>query len=79
MRPLAASQDYLAEMNKWLAEDWRIDAIVDTKTDRAAGLASYMRVEPGAGSIEVGHYVLAPPSAYFGRNGGDVPDDEASL
>lgn len=35
-------------------------ALVDRATGRAAGVASYLRIDPGAGSIEVGHINLAP-------------------
>ena len=35
-------------------------AIVDTATQRAAGVASYLRISPELGSIEVGHINFAP-------------------
>ena len=35
-------------------------AIVDADTGRAAGMASYLRIEPAHGSIEVGHLAFAP-------------------
>lgn len=35
-------------------------AIVDTATGRAAGMVSYMRINPAHGSIEVGHVHYAP-------------------
>ena len=35
-------------------------AIVDAATGRAAGMASYLRIEPAHGSIEVGHLAFAP-------------------
>ncbi|MFO1407912.1 MAG: GNAT family protein [Steroidobacteraceae bacterium] len=35
-------------------------AIVDGATGRAAGIASYLRIEPAHGSIEVGHLAFAP-------------------
>jgi RimJ/RimL family protein N-acetyltransferase len=41
-------------------DDWHIHAIVDTQTVLAAGLASSMRVEPEAGSIEVGAIMYSP-------------------
>jgi RimJ/RimL family protein N-acetyltransferase len=34
--------------------------IVDARDDRAKGVASYLRIEPAAGVIEVGHIALAP-------------------
>ena len=58
--PFRNFEDYLAQMNKWLSEDWCIHAILDWKTGRAVGLASYMRVEPDAGSIEVGAIMYSP-------------------
>jgi RimJ/RimL family protein N-acetyltransferase len=35
-------------------------AIVDRRLDRATGVASYLRIEPGHGVIEVGHIAFAP-------------------
>jgi RimJ/RimL family protein N-acetyltransferase len=35
-------------------------AVVDAKTRRASGLASYLRINPDAGSIEVGHIHFSP-------------------
>ena len=35
-------------------------ALVDLEEGRAAGVASYLRIAPEAGSIEVGHICLAP-------------------
>src|SRR6185369_85184 len=34
--------------------------VIDTSDDRPAGLASYLRIVPAAGSIEVGHIHFAP-------------------
>lgn len=34
--------------------------IVDRATDRAVGVASYLRIDPAAGSIEVGHINFSP-------------------
>jgi RimJ/RimL family protein N-acetyltransferase len=36
-------------------------AIVETASGRALGVASYLRITPAAGSIEVGHLAFAPP------------------
>ncbi|NKB26727.1 MAG: GNAT family N-acetyltransferase [Rhodobacteraceae bacterium] len=41
-------------------EDPRFHAIQDLETGRYAGVASYLRIAPEAGSIEVGHINLAP-------------------
>lgn len=35
-------------------------AIIDTATGKAAGVASYLRIVPASGSIEVGHLSYAP-------------------
>ena len=35
-------------------------AIIDRRTDRAAGVASYLRIDPENGSIEVGHIAYSP-------------------
>jgi RimJ/RimL family protein N-acetyltransferase len=35
-------------------------AIVDAATDKPAGVASYLRIDPAAGSIEVGHIHYSP-------------------
>ena len=41
-------------------EDPFFYAVVDLSTGRAGGVASFLRIEPAAGSIEVGHINLAP-------------------
>jgi len=58
--PFRTLQEYFAEMDRWLKQDWQIHAILDEKTGSAVGLASYMRVEPEAGSIEVGAIMYSP-------------------
>ncbi len=50
---------------KWMMavcqrEDTQFYAIVDRQTDQAVGVASYLRIKPKAGSIEVGHLVFSP-------------------
>jgi RimJ/RimL family protein N-acetyltransferase len=35
-------------------------AVIDKATGRAAGVLSFLRIDPGAGSIEVGHICYAP-------------------
>jgi RimJ/RimL family protein N-acetyltransferase len=55
-----------AEYRAWVEGVFRGDdplfhAIVDCKSGRAAGVASYLRIEPRAGVIEVGHLNFAPP------------------
>ena len=35
-------------------------AIVDLRNDQAVGVASYLRIDPGNGTIEVGHLAYSP-------------------
>jgi len=49
----------------WMERDCRGDdplfyAVVDRATDRAVGVASYLRIDPANGSIEVGHINYSP-------------------
>lgn len=41
-------------------DDPLFHAIIDLKTDKAVGVASYLRIEPPIGSIEVGHINYSP-------------------
>ena len=55
----------LDEYTGWLslvaaAADPMFHAIVDLETNEAVGVASYLRIDPGAGSIEVGHINYSP-------------------
>jgi len=55
----------LAEFRTWLESDTQgtdpmFFAIVDKQTGRASGVASYLRIAPAAGSIEVGHIHYSP-------------------
>lgn len=43
-----------------LGDDPLFHAIVDSATGRAQGVASYLRIDPGPGVIEVGHINLGP-------------------
>ncbi|MEZ5779227.1 MAG: GNAT family protein [Paracoccaceae bacterium] len=54
----AAYRDWVAEMAA--KDDPRFYALIDLETGRAGGVASYLRIDPAAGSIEVGHINLAP-------------------
>jgi RimJ/RimL family protein N-acetyltransferase len=50
----------------WIETDCRGDdplyhAIIDLRTGTAVGVASYLRINPGVGVIEVGHINYAPP------------------
>lgn len=59
--PFSRFEDYLAMMNEWrLNEGWRMHAVLDERTGSATGLASYLHVEPKAGSIEVGGIMYSP-------------------
>jgi RimJ/RimL family protein N-acetyltransferase len=59
--PFSKFEDYLAKMNEsWLKEDWHIHVIIGERSGLASGLASYMRIEPQAGSIEVGAIMYSP-------------------
>lgn len=54
-----------AEHRAWLEHhsslaDPLFFAIIPLERERAAGLASYLRIQPEAGSIEVGHLCFAP-------------------
>jgi RimJ/RimL family protein N-acetyltransferase len=59
--PFATLDDYTV----WLtgvaaAADPMFHAIVDLQTGDAVGVASYLRIDPSAGSIEVGHINFSP-------------------
>lgn len=55
----------LAGYTTWVAsvagrDDPQFWAIVDSSTNKAAGVASYLRIDPASGSIEVGHINYSP-------------------
>ncbi|MFH1068438.1 MAG: GNAT family protein [Candidatus Glassbacteria bacterium] len=57
--------DRLEDFTAWirqscLADDPLFFAIIDLATGRSAGVASYLRIDPAAGSIEVGHINYSP-------------------
>lgn len=59
--PFASFEDY----QNWVTEvtsknDPLFYAIVDSKTNRATGVASLMRIKPASGSIEIGHLNFSP-------------------
>jgi RimJ/RimL family protein N-acetyltransferase len=59
--PFATEAGY----REWLAprqhsDDPMFFAIMDNTTGRAAGLASYLRIDPPQGAIEVGHLAYSP-------------------
>lgn len=59
--PFAREADYRAWMEDVApgADPWFV-AFRDRQSGRAAGVASYLRIAPEAGSIEVGHIALSP-------------------
>ena len=55
-------------------------AIVDRATDRAVGVAGYLRIDPPSGSIEVGHISYSPlATTHACRDRVDVSHDGAGL
>ena len=59
--PFDTFEDYDAWLNPWVAiSDPMFFAIIDVKRQQAVGLASYLRIDPRHGSIEVGHLCFSP-------------------
>lgn len=59
--PFASIQDYAAWVARMSAgDDPYFYAIRPTSSGQAEGVASYLRITPAAGSIEVGHICLSP-------------------
>ncbi len=59
--PFASLPEYRAWVEaSCLGRDPMFHAIRDRRSGRAAGVASYLRIEPAAGVIEIGHIALAP-------------------
>ncbi|MBG90863.1 MAG: GNAT family N-acetyltransferase [Actinobacteria bacterium] len=57
--------DSVAKYRSWMIEnclgtDPQFYAIIDRKTNKALGIASYLRISPENGSIEVGHLAYSP-------------------
>lgn len=57
--------DDLATYQAWMEKtcqkaDPLFHAIIDARTDKAVGVASYLRIEPSVGCIEVGHINYSP-------------------
>ncbi len=55
---IAAYRDWVGKMAG--KADPRFYALIDLGTGRAGGVASYLRIDPAMGSIEVGHINLSP-------------------
>ncbi len=54
-----------AEVRAWAGHNASLDdpifyAVVDNKTDKAIGVAAYLRINPAMGCIEVGHLTFSP-------------------
>jgi RimJ/RimL family protein N-acetyltransferase len=59
--PFATLEEYSAWMEAaCLVEDPLFHALVDRSTGRAVGVASYLRIDPANGVIEVGHINYSP-------------------
>ncbi|RXZ44416.1 GNAT family N-acetyltransferase [Crenobacter cavernae] len=59
--PFAHYADYRDWLTAYVGNDDPLFfAIVDAKSHEALGLAAYLRVDPEAGSIEVGHLAFSP-------------------
>lgn len=59
--PFESLEDYLGWMKAaCMGRDPLFFSIIDRKTGKAAGLASLMRIDPKAGSIEIGHLNFSP-------------------
>jgi len=59
--PFERLEDYRDWMRRsCLGEDPLFHAVIDLKTGRATGVASYLRIDPAPGVIEVGHINYAP-------------------
>ena len=59
--PFASAEAYRAWAERMAAmSDPQFYAIVDAASGRAVGVASYLRIDPAAGSIEVGHIAYSP-------------------
>ena len=59
--PFASLEDYLDWMNATCCgSDPLFFAVVDNTTGKAGGVASYLRIDPENGSIEVGHINYSP-------------------
>jgi RimJ/RimL family protein N-acetyltransferase len=59
--PFATEEDYRSWLvTTCLGDDPMFHAVVDLATGRAGGLASYLRIDPPNGAIEVGHINFSP-------------------
>ena len=79
--PFGDFDEYLAYMRTVAPkEDPLIYAIIETDTGKAVGVASYLRINAGAGTIEVGGLAYSPFVATAAScDRGHVPDDAAGI
>jgi RimJ/RimL family protein N-acetyltransferase len=59
--PFDRLEDYRAFLERELGDDPLRHAIIERQSGRAVGVASFMRIDPAAGVIEVGGINYAPP------------------
>jgi RimJ/RimL family protein N-acetyltransferase len=60
--PFDTLNDYRAWIDKVCQkEDPLFYAVIDSNTGQAAGVASFLRIDPPNGTIEVGHIAYSPP------------------
>src|SRR5215218_2725412 len=74
----------LAEYKTWVEASARGNdplffAIVDRATGKPVGVASFLRIDPANGCIEVGHLAYSPLLQKTCRERGDVFDDGAGV
>ena len=71
---LASFQDWI--QTTCLGDDPQFYTLLENETGNPGGVASYLRITPQSGTIEVGtHSSWASLEAQQGRDGGDVLDD----
>lgn len=59
--PFASLDEFEAwAQNTCVGSDPQFHSIIDLQTERAVGMASYLRIDPPTGVIEVGHIHLSP-------------------
>ena len=59
--PFGSLEEYREWMNAvCLGDDPLFFAVIDAETEQAVGVASYLRIDPRNGSIEVGHLRFSP-------------------
>jgi len=60
--PFASHEAYVGWMlMTCMGDDPQFHAIIDSASGKALGVASFLRIDPRGGAIEVGHICLSPP------------------